>query len=86
MTITVSLPDETSKKLKERAAETGKDVATLIREAVNEKLGVARAPTDPSDLPYVEWRRAFDAWVERRHPVGHFVDDSRESIYAGRGE
>jgi hypothetical protein len=27
------------------------------------------------------WLAAFKAWVESHEPVGHFVDDSRESIY-----
>src|SRR5262249_5845562 len=38
MTITISLPPETEKRLLERAAQTGKDVHTLIQEAVEEKL------------------------------------------------
>jgi hypothetical protein len=29
------------------------------------------------------WAEAFKAWVESHKPVGHFVDDSRESIYEG---
>ena len=86
MTITLSLPAETGHKLQERAAQTGKDVATLIREAVDEKLSEPGGETDPSELPYAQWKAAFDAWVSGRHAVGHFVDDSRESIYAGRGE
>lgn len=86
MTITLSLPAGTSQKLQERSAETGKDVATLIREAVDEKLNAPGVPSDPSELPYAQWKQAFDRWVGGRRPVGHFVDDSRESIYAGRGE
>lgn len=40
-----------------------------------------------------EQQKAYDAWVGRLRtwsdshpPVTHFVDDSRESIYEGRGE
>ena len=29
------------------------------------------------------WLRAFHDWVDSHEPVGHFVDDSRESIYSG---
>jgi hypothetical protein len=38
-----------------------------------------------------EWPRAFDAWMAEvqaragRYPPGFIVDDSRESIYEGRG-
>jgi len=38
MTITIDLPTETERKLLARAAATGTDVATLVREAVEEKL------------------------------------------------
>lgn len=38
MTITLELPPETERKLRYRASATGKDVATLVREAVEEKL------------------------------------------------
>jgi hypothetical protein len=39
MTLTIDFPAETERKLLARAAATGKDVATLVREAVEEKLG-----------------------------------------------
>ena len=29
------------------------------------------------------WLKAFHDWVDSHEPVGHFVDDSRESIYCG---
>jgi hypothetical protein len=32
----------------------------------------------------VEWQARFQAWLATHKPVGHFVDDSRESIYAER--
>jgi hypothetical protein len=50
-------------------------------------------PGDPSP-PFSdeEWKREFDAWMAEvrtragRYPAGFVVDDSRESIYEGRGE
>jgi hypothetical protein len=39
MTLTIDLSAETERKLLAQAAATGKDVATLVREAVEEKLG-----------------------------------------------
>lgn len=86
MTITVPLSPETESKLHERAAATGKDVPTLIREAVEEKLALKGEPSAPSEMPYDRWKAAFDQWVASHRPVEHFVDDSRESIYGGRGE
>jgi hypothetical protein len=41
MTLTLDLPKETEQKLLARAAATGKDVATLVTEAVEEKLRAA---------------------------------------------
>ena len=38
MTITIDFPPEVETKLLARAAETGKDVSTLVREAVAEQL------------------------------------------------
>jgi hypothetical protein len=38
MPLTIDLPPETEKKLRERAAEVGQDVSTFVREAVEEKL------------------------------------------------
>jgi hypothetical protein len=29
------------------------------------------------------WLKSLRAWVDSHAPVGHFVDDSRESIYPG---
>lgn len=33
-----------------------------------------------------EWVADVRAWADSHPKVTHFVDDSRESIYAGRGE
>jgi hypothetical protein len=38
MTLTIDFPGDTERKLLARAAATGKDVATLVRKAVEEKL------------------------------------------------
>jgi hypothetical protein len=84
MTLTLSFPPEIEKKLLERAAATGKDLASVIREAVEEKLisssGAGALKTTQ------QWEAEFNAWVSGRKVISHFVDDSRESIYSGRGE
>ncbi len=48
MTITLSLPPETEKKLVERAARSGKDVNAFILEAIEEKLLDLRAGGETS--------------------------------------
>jgi plasmid stability protein len=84
MTLTLQFPPDIEAKLRERAAAVGKDVETLVREAVEAKL--AGEPTAQPDLTPEEWVAQFDAWMKSRKMVYHPVDDSRESIYADRGE
>lgn len=99
MNVTVSLPPELESSLRATAAAAGKNLATLILEAVEEKLArdhvstkSGGGETGPDPLTYGEWKRRFETWmagVERRGPrytVGFVVDDSRSSIYEGRGE
>ena len=87
MSISVSLSPEIEAWLRREAAATGKDLSTLVQEAVAEKLGgTAGAAQSVSEMPFEHWAARFDAWVAGHKPVGHFVDDDRESIYAGRGE
>jgi hypothetical protein len=40
----------------------------------------------PEELSPEEWVKSFRRWVESHRDVPHPVDDSRESIYEGRGE
>jgi hypothetical protein len=52
-------------------------------------VAATRQPTGPSAD---DWRRLFDAYTREvaaqagRYPAGFVVDDSRETIYEGRGE
>jgi predicted transcriptional regulator len=85
MTLSLSLSPELEAKLRQRAAAEGKDPETLVREAVEQKLGTEQ-PAPAHTKGFEEWRAEFDAWVASHKPVGHEVDDSRESIYRGRGE
>jgi hypothetical protein len=90
MTLHLRLTPELEARLRERAAAEGKDPATLVAEAVTEKLlppnGPGSQPPTQARLP--AWNRFVAAM--RRHgetlPPKHFVDDSRESIYEGRDE
>jgi hypothetical protein len=98
MTLMLTLPPELESQLRQRATAAGKDLAALVREAVEEKLARDAAPPahpDPintGNLPYIEWRKRFDSWMGEvaarasRYPEGFVVDDGREGIYEGRGE
>ena len=75
-------------KLLERASAAGKDVGTFVREAVEEKLG---APISAQQTPD-QWKAEFGAWMRdvfaraSAYSPEFLVDDSRETIYEGRGE
>ena len=88
MSVVIPFPPEIEAKLRARAAAAGKDVGTFVREAVEEKLafGVPQRKSPEA------WAAEFEAWMREvadrapSYPDGFVVDDSRESIYEGRGE
>ncbi len=89
MTLHVPLSEEAEARLRECAAAEGKDVPTIVAEAIEEKLRILEEEAaDRQRRPRTteEWVAEFRRWVASHKPVGHFVDDSRESIYEGRGE
>ena len=68
-----------------RLRPAGKDVETIVRELVSEQLA------DEDDAPakaasHEEFMAKLRAIIELHPGSGGSMDDSRESIYAGRGE
>jgi len=53
----------------------------MKRESAQQQVAVS-----PDDLTPEEWVRRFSVWVQSQPPCHATIDDSRESIYAGRGE
>jgi ABC-type amino acid transport substrate-binding protein len=92
MTVVVSFRPELEARLREAAAVSGKDVPTLVQEAVEEKLSAAAQPKLVPDVSYQQWAEKFNAWMSEvkeraaTYPPGYVADDSRESIYEDRGE
>lgn len=89
MTIQIALPPQTEAKLREHAAVSGKELTSYVLEALEEKLGLQDAgPADNGHSPQEleEWLAEFRQWVSSHPPLPDEADDSRESIYAGRGE
>ena len=83
MNVSVSFPDEIESAIRRRAAAVGKDLATFVAEIVTEQMSEGEPKAKVSPEIFAE--RSV-AWI-RLHPVlDHVIDDSRESIYAGRGE
>ena len=85
MNISIHFPDEIESALRDRAAATGKDVETLVTELVTEQLLVEQCPAKEVISPEAFAERSA-AWIGLHPILDHPIDDSRESIYAGRGE
>lgn len=86
MTLELQLPSETEAKIREHAAASGQDVATFVLQAVVEKLADADSRRSGPSQSNKDWAEQLRAIIDLHPVVTHFVDDSRESIYAGRGE
>ena len=81
---TLNIKTDTYERLALKAAARNTTVDSLV-EPVLEQLAESEPSAD-------ERRQAFDEWMAlvhkraARYPEGFIVDDSRESIYEGRGE
>jgi hypothetical protein len=89
MTVTIDLSAETERLLQEKATKAGQTLEGYLQ-AVAERE--ARTPhgnqASPAPLTAQEWSAQWRAWAnaDRQLPSGIVIDDSRERIYAGRGE
>lgn len=91
MTLTLELPTETEKRLQAKAGAKGLSIKSYLEELVRNDLDSQEAsgssPNDASGtLSAEQWIAEHRALAKRHAHITHFVDDSRESIYAGRGE
>ncbi len=84
MNIKINLPDKLESILRERAAKEGVPIESFVIQAVTDRLADSNVDTNPiSTSNFSQWLRE---WSSRFPKLGQRVDDSRESIYAGRGE
>jgi hypothetical protein len=84
MTITINLPADAEKKLREAAARRGETLEAYLEWLAAQSAGNGARPA--AKRTPEERVAEFRAWAASHAPVTHFVDDSRESIYEGRGE
>ena len=87
-TLTLTISDSLDRKLHARAAAQGRDVATVALELVEQGLGDESAAATPSarDLTHEERLQVLLELMKNTPRIDVVVDDSRESIYEGRGE
>jgi hypothetical protein len=78
----IHIPEHLNSILTARAAECGKDIESYVVDSICEQLELPNSVASPAS--------DFESWlVEVRKLVPNVamnVDDSRDSIYAGRGE
>lgn len=89
MSITIQLPPETEKVLREQASSAGQTPEGYLGQLAQQWLGTNGTPAakpPAQKMSTDEWVAAWRSWAASHKPVHHFVDDSRESIYEGRGE
>ncbi len=86
MNITVDFPTSIERVLQQQAAAAGKDVSAFIREVVTEKLVSVPKPVRQRRMSHEAFARRLDEWIALHPVLDHAIDDSRESIYEGRGE
>ena len=84
MNLMLNISPEIEAKLLEQSALTGKVPEELVIRALEEMLLVVEQP--PTALSAEEWVADIREWANSHRCLPYDVDDSRESIYAGRGE
>lgn len=84
MNIKIQLPVELEAVLRERAAKEGVPIESYVIQAISERLADSHVDETPSSTSrFSDWLRE---WSSRFPKLDRPIDDSRESIYSGRGE
>jgi hypothetical protein len=84
MTVTFDLPEELAGILAARAAAAGQDVETFVRNMVRDTILAENSARRPKTRS--KFRMHLQELIALHPPSNGTVDDSRESIYEGRGE
>ncbi len=80
MTLQIPLSAEAEARLRERATAAGTDLATFVLRVVEQELAADEPASNAQRIA------ALRDWAASHEPLGYEADDSRESIYEGRGE
>lgn len=80
---TIQLDDKTADGLNVQAQALGMTLQEFLRSIA---ANASHSGEAPAGLPYEQWTKRLHAWAAGFPALPHVADDSRESIYAGRGE
>jgi hypothetical protein len=89
MTITISVSPQAESKLRAHATASGTDVSRYAAQLVEQALAVESSRQQvPSSAGVAAWDSFVADMVKagEQLPSASAIDDSRDSIYAGRGE
>ena len=85
MNIDLQLSPTTQTHLEQFAAQAGKSVDEIVREAIERHIADEQVEAFSAEET-AAWKKRFREWAAG-HPVQrHHVDVSRESIHRGRGQ
>jgi hypothetical protein len=84
--VTVELSAETEQKLRDEAARSGQTIESFLRQLAEQAAAVKLVGPPSNRMTPEQWSAEFRAWVAGHKPIPGRVDDSRETIYEGRGE
>jgi predicted transcriptional regulator len=90
MTVTIRLEPETERRLKEKAAARGQTLEAYLERLAEREASAGNGTAAPeesgADSSRDDWNRQWRSWAEGHARLPAVADDSREGIYAGRGE
>jgi hypothetical protein len=90
--ITIQLDATAEQKLREKARLRGQTLEGYLQQLAEDDAQTANGAATPPTPQTTEaeatarWIQAWQAWAANHPSVPVAVDDSRESIYEGRGE
>ena len=85
MTVTIELSPEIELALRQRAVASGEDLETYLQQLVANSL-IEESEVKLPRRSSAGFEQRLDAWIALHPQLDHPIDDSRESIYEGRGE
>jgi hypothetical protein len=82
---TVTIPDVTYRRLQAVAAAHRLSLEAYLAEVATTQSGPAASDAAKQIAALESFAAGMTAWTSAHLPAGHIVDDSRETIYDGRG-
>ena len=82
----LNLPQDVQAKLEQQAAAAGMKPEELASRMIEVEVASGREEQQAAELDNDEWKRRLEKWLASFPNRKTTLDDSRESIYRGRGE